>query len=123
MTVLYIAAALIFLLGLAHSVLGERYILVRLFRRNDLPKLFGGTAFTTRTLRFAWHLTTVAWWGMAVLLWQGGSGSLTARGTLSVVGYTLVLSGLLPLIITRGRHLSWVVLFAVGGIALWCAAT
>jgi len=48
-----IAAALCFALGLAHSVLGERYILVHLFRRTDLPKLFGDDRFTRRTLRFA----------------------------------------------------------------------
>ena len=46
-----LAAVLCFAVGLAHSVLGERYILVRLFRRTDLPKLFGGTEFTVRTLR------------------------------------------------------------------------
>ncbi|MCK9539595.1 hypothetical protein [Dokdonella sp.] len=122
MTALHVAAALIFLLGLAHSVLGERYILLRLFRRRDLPRLFGGTAFTTRTLRFAWHLTTVAWWGVAALLWQAGAGTLSQGRTLSIVGYTLAVSALLPLIITRGRHLAWVVLLAVAGIALWYAA-
>ena len=119
MSDLYFAAALIFLTGVAHSVLGERYILMRLFRRDNLPKIFGSTAFTTGTLRFAWHITTVAWWGFAVLLWQIGSGALTPRSVLSVLGYTAILSGLLPLFITRGRHLSWVVFFTVGGIALW----
>lgn len=120
---LYFAAALIFLTGVAHSVLGERYILMRLFRRDNLPKIFGSTAFTTGTLRFAWHITTAAWWGFAVLLWQIGSGSLTPRSVLSVLGYTAILSGLLPLFITRGRHLSWVVFFIVGGIALWRSAS
>jgi hypothetical protein len=51
------AATLTCLLALAHSYLGERYILTRLFRRDDLPRLLGGTGFTKRTLRFAWHLT------------------------------------------------------------------
>jgi hypothetical protein len=51
--------------GLAHSVLGERYVLMRLFRRTDLPKLFRGAELTIRTLRFAWHLTTIAWQGAA----------------------------------------------------------
>jgi len=35
---LYLAAFLVAALGIAHSVLGERYILVRLFRRDNLPK-------------------------------------------------------------------------------------
>ncbi len=31
--------------------------------------------FTKRTLRFAWHLTTVAWWGAAAALLALGVGS------------------------------------------------
>jgi hypothetical protein len=119
---LYLAAFLAVALGIAHSVLGERYILVRLFRRENLPKLFGGTEFTTRTLRFAWHITTVAWFGFGALLLHAGRGDLTSSGTLRIIGVTFILSGLLPLFITRGKHLSWLVLFAIGGIALWGAA-
>ncbi len=119
---LYLAAFLAVAVGVAHSYLGERYILTRLFRRSDLPKLFGGSEFTTRTLRFAWHITTVAWLGFAALLLHGGRGDLSVSGTLKIVGITSIASGLLPLLLTRGRHLSWLVLFAIGGIALWCAA-
>ena len=118
---LYFAAVLAVALGIAHSVLGERYILVRLFRRNDLPRLFGSAEFTVRTLRFAWHITTVAWIGFAALLVHAGRGDLTIPGVLTIVGATSIASGLLPLVLTRGRHLSWLVLFAIGGIALWCA--
>ncbi|MFZ2236542.1 MAG: hypothetical protein WBP11_13755 [Dokdonella sp.] len=118
MKLLQIAALLGFLLGLAHSVLGERYILMRLFRRDTLPKLFGGTQFTTRTLRFAWHLTTIALWGFAALLWQASSGGLDQAAMLRTIGWTCLASGLLPLFITRGKHLSWIVLFAIGTIAL-----
>ncbi|SDQ40246.1 hypothetical protein SAMN05428982_0976 [Pseudoxanthomonas sp. CF385] len=113
------AAALMFLLGLAHSVLGERYLLIRLFRRPDLPKLLGGTAFTTQTLRFAWHLTTVIAWGLAAVVLQVGDlPDADGRRIATTLAVTLGLSGLLPLIFTRGRHLSWVVLFASGGLLL-----
>jgi len=113
------AATLMILLGLAHSVLGERYLLIRLFRRPDLPKLFGGTAFTTRTLRFAWHLTTVIAWGLAAVVLQVGDlPDADGRRIALILAITLVVSGLLPLIITRGRHLSWLVLFASGGLML-----
>ena len=64
---LQLAALLLALLGIAHSVLGERYILTRLFRR-ELPKLFGGPEFTKNTLRFAWHLTTVLALNLSVVL-------------------------------------------------------
>jgi hypothetical protein len=135
---LYLAAILLFLLGLAHSLLGERYILMRLFKQNTLPKLFGGTHFTRRTLRFAWHLTTVAWWGLAALLGLLAQNRLSPNSdfqnsifqnsalsnnplessVLTVIGWTMLLSSLLPLFLTRGRHLSWVVLLIVGALAL-----
>ena len=118
---LQLAALLAVALGAAHSVLGERYILQRLFRRGDLPRLFGGQAFTVRTLRFAWHITTVAWLGLAALLAHAGGGEASVPGMLRIVGATFIVSGLLPLLLTRGRHLSWLVLFAIGGIAMWCA--
>lgn len=120
---LQLAATPAFLLGLAHSVLGERYILVRLFRHDNLPKLFGGTEFTTRTLRFAWHITTILWWGFAVMLWQLARGQTSPSLVLNVIGYTSIAAGLLPLVFTRGKHLSWLVLFIIGGIALAQAAT
>lgn len=115
-----LAAILFVALGLAHSILGERYILVRLFCREDLPKLFGSSQFTTRTLRFAWHIMTVAWFGFAALLVQIGQGQLTPQSAAQVIGMTSIASGFLPLIITRGKHLSWMVLFIIGGISsLW----
>lgn len=120
---LQLAAVLLFLLGLAHSLLGERFILVRLFRRGDLPRLFGTTEFTTRTLRFAWHLTTVLCWGFSALIWQLARGLASYEIVLGTIGYTCIAAGLLPLVVTRGRHLSWLVLFAVGGIALSKAAS
>ena len=119
---LYLAAVLFVLLGMAHSVLGEKYILVRLFRRKELPKLFGSTQFTARTLRFAWHITTVAWFAFAALLVLLGQGQLTSASALQVIGCAAIVSGLLPLIITRGKHLSWLVLFVIGGISLYWGA-
>ncbi|MEO6798991.1 MAG: hypothetical protein ABI178_03540 [Rhodanobacter sp.] len=83
---------------------------------------FSAAQFTTRTLRFAWHLTTFAWWGFAGLLVQLAQGSLTSSGAAQILGCTFVASGLLPLFITRGKHLSWLVLFAIGGVALAAAA-
>jgi len=117
---LQLAAVLIVLLGIAHSMLGERYILTPLFRR-DLPKLFGGQEFTRNTLRFAWHLTTVLAFGLGVILWQLPS-TPSPMSLARTLGWCLVASGLLPLVFTRGRHLAWVVLLAAGGLCLvWVA--
>lgn len=111
---LLLAAVLILLTGVAHSYLGERYILIRLFRRADLPQLFGGTAFTTGTLRFAWHLTTVAWWGFAYLAYAASQGPVTTDQVLTTLGTVALVSAAFPLYFTRGRHLSWIVFLVVG---------
>jgi hypothetical protein len=115
---LYFAAILLVATGIAHSYLGERHILVRLFRRDDLPKLFGGTAFTTGTLRFAWHLTTVAWWGFAYMLVAIAGPGLDANHALKAIAVVALVSGFFPLVFTRGRHLSWLVFFIVAALAL-----
>lgn len=115
------AAGLAVVLGAAHSVLGERYILIRLFTRSDLPRLFGSDVFTRRTLRFAWHLTTVVWWGVAALLVvAAGSGGATMSvahlGT--IVAATALASAVVTFVGSRGRHLAWLV-FASIGVLTW----
>lgn len=115
------AAVLMILLGLAHSYLGERYILIRLFKRDNLPKLFGGTAFTAGTLRFVWHLITVVWFGVAAVILQVSGPSLDARTVLQMFAGVSFVSGLLPIYFTRGRHLSWIVFFVVAAL-LWFAS-
>jgi hypothetical protein len=111
------AAILTVLLAAAHSYLGERYILIRLFRRGDLPKLFGGTRFTQDTLRLAWHITSVAALGFAALLVALAlPGGLGPRVYGRVIGATFVVSGLVALVGSRGRHLSWIVFFTIAAL-------
>jgi hypothetical protein len=117
----YIAAFLAFAVGFVHSVLGERYILVRLFRRSDLPRLFGSTAFTIRTLRFAWHITTVAWWGFAAILVLLAQLSVSFHSLSLVLAVTFLLTGAITLVVSRGQHLAWLVFLFIGGVCLYAA--
>jgi hypothetical protein len=119
---LYLAAVLLVLVGVAHSYLGERFILIRLFRRADLPRLFGGTQFTTRTLRFAWHITTLAWWGFAAILVQLAQGPVSRRGIALAIGFTFLATALAVFAGSRGRHLAWPVFLLIGGLALLSAS-
>ena len=95
---------------------------MRLFKRDNLPKLLGDVAFTKGTLRFVWHLTTVAWWGLAYLVFSAAQSGLPVTLTLRVIAVVALVSGLFPLFFTRGRHLSWIVFFVVGAL-LWLAST
>jgi hypothetical protein len=118
---LYVAAFLAFAVGIAHSVLGERYILVRLFRREDLPKLFGGAQFTIRTLRFAWHITTIAWWGFASVLVLLAKRSVSAHSLSVVLAVTFLTTAVITLVVSRGQHLAWLVFFFIGAVCLYAA--
>jgi hypothetical protein len=121
MKALFAAAGLAIALGLVHSYLGERYILIRLFRRSDLPQIFGSDTFTRRTLRFAWHLTTVAWFGVAALLLiaAGEGGPTVALARIGeVVAATCVASAVVTFAGSRGRHLAWIV-FLVIAVLSW----
>jgi hypothetical protein len=120
LSVLYaLAAALAVGVGIAHSVLGERYILIRLFRRSDLPRLFGGTEFTVLTLRFAWHLTTVAWFGFAAFFWSMAQGWLPSAVVAPILSFVFLTSAAITGLVSRGRHLAWPVFLAIGVIALY----
>ncbi|MDD1795316.1 hypothetical protein LRP50_19475 [Enterovibrio sp. ZSDZ42] len=112
-TLLYVAAILLVIISFAHSYLGERYILIRLFKRNNLPKLFGSDAFTKKTLRFAWHITSIAWCGFAALLVALAQPQLSLNIMASIIALTFFIHGLLSLLASQGKHLSWIVFFAI----------
>ena len=114
---LLVAVVLTFVIGLAHSYLGERYILTRLFRQS-LPVLFGGDEFTKKTLRFAWHITTLAWFGLAAMLVLVHLDALSPANALMTIGSTFALTALTALLASRGRHLSWLVFGAIATICL-----
>ncbi len=119
---LYIAIALIVATGIAHSYLGERYLLIRLFRRDNLPKILGSAAFTIGTLRFVWHLLTVTWFGFAYLLFVALHAPVSTGDVLRTFGVVSLMSATFPLFFARGKHLSWIVFLTIGGLLLFAAA-
>lgn len=91
-----VVAAAFVVLALAHSVLGERELLRPLFaQRWELPI---PRAAVERILRFAWHLTSVAWLGLASLAFGA---SLWA-----VLGVVAGASAVIVFVTLRG-HLAW----------------
>jgi len=105
-----LAALILIFLGAAHSYLGEKYILIRLFKRTDMPHLYGSATFTKNTLRFAWHITTFAWLGIAVILAYEDQPSNLILYTTSFV---FLLSGFVSVYFSKGKHFSWICFFAI----------
>lgn len=118
---LVLAALLTIAIGIIHSVLGERYILIRLFRQ-PLPKLFGSAEFTRKTIRFAWHVTTIAWFGFAALLILLHFQRATASALLIAIAATFASTGLVALVASRGKHLSWIVFAAISALCAYAAS-
>ena len=115
------SAFLAIFIGLVHFYLGERYILTRLFKR-DLPKLLGSDWFTKRVLRFAWHLTTVAWWGFAGILFILSSpGEDIQKQILMVIAGVFLVSGLVSASFTKGKHISWIFFWLISGLSFYVA--
>ena len=114
------AGVLIMALGIAHSLLGERLILVRLFKRPDLPELMGSELFTKRVLRCAWHLTTVLMLGLGLISLALAGGPLDSQGrwVLRIEALVFLVAGAVSLAATRARHFSWVVFLLISAL-LW----
>lgn len=117
-SLLYIAAFLLVVLSFAHSYLGERFILSRLFKRDNLPKILGSDDFTKRTLRFAWHLTSVAWLGLAGIIVALAQPELSQQWVGQIIAMTFGLHFLMALIGSKGKHLSWVLFGATAVLVL-----
>lgn len=97
--------------AIGHSVLGERGVVAPLVRSVTGAVPFGLENFR-RLVRIAWHLTSLAWAGLAIALLQAPS-ELVRLGA----GLVAVSSGVAVWGGVRGRHPAWVI-FAVIGCAL-----
>jgi hypothetical protein len=119
---LIVAALLALGVGLAHSYLGERFVLRPLLMPGYRPKLLERSVFLRRTVRFAWHATSIAWWGFAALfLALAGAPAEDVRTTvLSVSAATFLATAVITAGTSRGRHLAWPVFLAIAA-ALWAA--
>jgi hypothetical protein len=120
---LYSAACILVFVGIAHSYLGERYLLSRLSRHGDLPKVFRNPVFVFRVMRLAWHITSIAWLGFAALLVLIAHRPVTSEGIGTVIGIVFLLHSAASLIFARGKHLSWLLFLAVGALVIYAVRT
>lgn len=109
------AAAILVFIGGMHSHLGERYLFKRLFRLDSLPLLRNDRRYTERVMRFAWHLTSVAWWSLAAILVMLAVNAATMQLIGRIIGGTLIITGAVILATAGTRHPAWW-LFPVAGL-------
>jgi hypothetical protein len=106
----WIVAASLVALAALHSSLGERHLLQPLFAQ--MPALAVGRGFARRTLRFAWHLTSVLWLALAALALRAD------RTDEVIIGAAMALSAAMALVGSRGRHFAWALFFAAAVASL-----
>jgi len=100
------AALLAIATVLVHSILGERLILGRL-QTDRLPSIRGSRTITLRTLRFAWHVTSVLGLGMAFVLLYQAKLNAPDEFVLRCFMLTFFVAFLVALFGSRAKHPSW----------------
>ncbi len=119
---LWLAAILMVVAGIAHSYLGERGFLPRLLSRPDLPLLRSDRAFTVRVIRAVWHLPTLYWGSAALVI---AIIAIAPANSLRLIGLTLaatILLTALACIYCGWRHPAIAVFLAAAGFtayAVW----
>lgn len=118
MNVLFVVAAgLLVLIGAAHSILGERRLLIPMFR-DGASGFFREVRWARNVLRFAWHLTTMAWWGMAVVIVDLSTRNHHLPVSVYALTVTFFVTGITILAFSKGRHFAWIVFLAIAGCLL-----
>jgi hypothetical protein len=124
MNLYFLAAGILtFLVGLVHSVLGERMIFRRM-RQQDIIPTHGGDVLREGHVRImwaSWHLVSLMGWGLAaMLMWLAFSplAQATRNAIATMTMAAMLASSALVLLATKGRHPGWVGLLGVAVLLL-----
>lgn len=100
-----------------HSLLGEKLLLKPMFSRRGNAVLESDLA--RLVIRFAWHVTSLCWIMMAIILYfVGFSAASLSTVILLTLGTGFLAFGLFDAIASRGRHVGWPILTAIGVFCL-----
>ena len=106
------AAAATLLTAFTHSYFGERRLIGPLIALNSGVM---SRALAKQVVRLAWHLTSLLWLGQALLLLRAANNpSSLDRVLAGGIGALHLGAGLFDGIFTRGRHIGWPMLTAIG---------
>lgn len=101
------------LTALVHSIGGEIFLLRPMFKHRGNRVLDHSLA--RMVLRFAWHITSVFWLVLAVILYVlAFSNQHLDTAILFTVGGTFAAVDVFDLFASRGRHIGWPLLLAIG---------
>jgi len=111
--VFLVAAAVATLVtAFTHSYFGERRLIGPLVASNAgiMSHLLA-----KQVVRLAWHLTALLWLGQALLLLREAYAPATPdRALVGGIGVLYLGAGLFDAVYTRGKHIGWPLLTAIG---------
>ncbi|MCG8441878.1 MAG: hypothetical protein MI723_08720 [Caulobacterales bacterium] len=114
---LLIASVLTVLVGALHSLAGGRRLIGPIARLDGLPVILRDPRLTRLTLRAGWHALSVTWWAMAAAM-----AVMQARPDLRSDVFLWMVSGLFgacglaALVLSAGRHPSWLMFLPVAAL-------
>lgn len=115
----FIAAAItaLILVAFLHSYFGETRLLSPLFKHQGNSILEND--FARKVLRYAWHLTSLLWIMIAICLYAVAFHPTDLSTiVLLTIGIGFLFIGLFDLVVSRGRHIGWPALTAIGIFSL-----
>ena len=118
---LILSGVLTTLMVIAHSVLGEKLIMIPLQKTEGLPRVRGSSRNVKMTLRFAWHITTVMGIGIAcIFFYYSKFTEFTSDQifVLRILSVTFFVSFIVSIGGARARHPSWIVMLVIS-ILVW----
>lgn len=124
---LLFAASLTFLLGITHSILGEKKILRKLKQENlpqmeGIPLLWKNADATRLTIRMVWHGTSILMFCIAtILLYFSALPHFLAEihfTIIWVITVVMFLCCLVSFILSRGSHMAWLLFLLIGILCL-----
>ena len=103
------SAVLLILVAAMHSLLGGKRLIAALVRQDSFPAILGSVERSRLTLWVGWHMLSVTWLVLAGLLLVMHVRPVE-RSVLAIAACALLFGvcGLTALVLSRGRHLSWV---------------
>ncbi|ATQ77352.1 hypothetical protein CR152_24735 [Massilia violaceinigra] len=110
---------LMIIVGVVHSVFGERLIFSRL-RAGGLIPTDGGSHLLERHVRIlwaTWHLSSVLGWAAAFILLYASNAAVPAL-VIDALVVAAAAGGMLVLVGTHGKHPGWIALLIVA-LLVW----
>ena len=127
MNIYFVLAGLMaFILGAAHSYLGEKYLVTPILKSEHLTSALSGSIGLKKVaLRVCWHFATIAMWGAAITLLFLSSLPIdrTSVVVARIISLTFVADTLL-VFLTPGlrliyltRHFAWITFLAIAALS------